>query len=462
MTINSTANRASYVGNGVTTAFSFPYYFQLPADIVVLETLIATGAQTIRMLTADYSISGTQDANGFFLNGATITAVVAPPSTVTWSLYRDPARTQLVQHVDGDSMPAASIDGPLDKITTILQRHDDLLARALRQGDGDVVSLNTLPAVVTRANGGLGSIAGYDGTGQPTTLAVAASGVQTSVAMGPVITAATLVLARTNMGVPGLTDNNSFSGSNTFNGATTFNSPEGNAATLTLTGAALNETQATDLASATTTDIGAVLGNYVHVTGTTTITSLGTIAKGARRVVEFAGILTLTNNANIILPTGQSITTAAGDVAQFISEGAGVWRCVGYMRASGASIVSTAVVNSLAADVALNNVATYFDGPSVAQGTVGTWIVSGTVTLTDTVAATTYDCKLWDGTTIVDSGETRVSTANAGMTISLSGIIINPAGNLRISVKPNNTTSKMLANQSGNAKDSTITAVRVG
>jgi hypothetical protein len=43
---------------------------------------------------------------------------------------------------------------------------------------------------------------------------------------------------------------------------------------------AVNMAKGTDIASATTTDIGAALGNYVQITGTTTITSLGTVYGG--------------------------------------------------------------------------------------------------------------------------------------------------------------------------------------
>jgi hypothetical protein len=97
-----------------------------------------------------------------------------------------------------------------------------------------------------------------------------------------------------------------------------------------------NESKATDIASAATTDIGAAEAAFVHVTGTTTITALGTVQAGTRRTVVFDGAMTLTHNAtSLILPTGANITTSAGDVAMFVSEGAGNWRCVGYLRANG-------------------------------------------------------------------------------------------------------------------------------
>lgn len=102
---------------------------------------------------------------------------------------------------------------------------------------------------------------------------------------------------------------------------------------------ALDEAKAADIASAATTDIGGAAGNFVHVTGTTTITALGSAQAGARRVVRFAGALTLTHNAtSLILPTGSNITTAANDCAVFVSEGSGNWRCVAYQRASGAAL----------------------------------------------------------------------------------------------------------------------------
>ena len=111
--------------------------------------------------------------------------------------------------------------------------------------------------------------------------------------------------------------------------------------TLAMSGAAINEAVRVDVASATTCDIGAAASNYVRITGTTTITGLGTIASGVRRQVVFAGILTLTHNAtSLILPGGATITTAAGDCALFESEGSGNWRCVNYQRASVAPLNS--------------------------------------------------------------------------------------------------------------------------
>lgn len=96
-----------------------------------------------------------------------------------------------------------------------------------------------------------------------------------------------------------------------------------------------------DIASATTTDLGAVEGLFHDITGTTTITGFGTVRAGVWKVIKFEGALTLTHNAtSLILPGGANITTADGDTALVVSEGSGNWRCVTYRRANGGVITS--------------------------------------------------------------------------------------------------------------------------
>lgn len=118
--------------------------------------------------------------------------------------------------------------------------------------------------------------------------------------------------------------------------------------------------------------------------------------------------------------------------------------------------------NSLGADVLLNNTGNYFDGPSINVGTVGTFLLVGTVTVIDTSGTAAIDAKLWDGTTVVASARGVVPAANQATSISLSAIITNPAANVRISVKdPASVNGKILFNATGNSKDSTLTAIRL-
>jgi len=113
--------------------------------------------------------------------------------------------------------------------------------------------------------------------------------------------------------------------------------------------ARVDTSKGADIAAAATTDIGSATGNYVVVTGTATITALGTALAGATREARFTGTPTLTHNAtSLILPGGANITAAADDVATFVSEGSGNWRLVDYRRADG---TLTAVAGTASAPV---------------------------------------------------------------------------------------------------------------
>lgn len=117
---------------------------------------------------------------------------------------------------------------------------------------------------------------------------------------------------------------------------------------------------------------------------------------------------------------------------------------------------------SMGADVALNNVANFFDGPSVAQGTVGTFLAFGSVTVTDSGAAAIIQVKLWDGTTVIASGRAFISAAAQSEVVHLSGILTNPAANIRISARDaSNTTGNMFFNATGTSKDGTLTVIRI-
>lgn len=168
MTISSTTNRVSFTGNGVTTAFSFPYYFLADGDLVVIETVILTGVQTTKTLTTHYTVAGAGVGAG-----GTVTMLTAPASTVTLTIYRDPARTQTVDLVENDPLPVEdSVEAPLDKLTMIAQRLSDRLDRSLQQPEGDTTAIDRLPAKVARASMYLA----FDSDGDPTAVDAAAGG----------------------------------------------------------------------------------------------------------------------------------------------------------------------------------------------------------------------------------------------------------------------------------------------
>lgn len=170
------------------------------------------------------------------------------------------------------------------------------------------------------------------------------------------------------------------------------------------------------------------------------------------------GTSTFTGVHNIIGTT--SITGALGLgnlVTGFLSTNG-----TGLVTATTIVALATATSTALGADVNLNATATYFDGPSIAQGNgTGVWFVTGNVVVTDTANAQVY-VKLWDGATVIASIDNTIS-AGFIVGLTLSGFITSPAGNLRLSCRDiSNTSGKILFNTTGNSKDSNITAIRIG
>lgn len=120
------------------------------------------------------------------------------------------------------------------------------------------------------------------------------------------------------------------------------------------------------------------------------------------------------------------------------------------------------LTNSLGADVAVSTTAAFYDGPTVAQGTVGTWYASGGVTFNDPSAAAAFFVKLWDGTSNIAAGVCTTPAAGFNATMHLSGYITSPVGNIKISLRNVSTTnSSIIFNSSGTSTDSTLSAIRI-
>jgi len=179
-----------------------------------------------------------------------------------------------------------------------------------------------------------------------------------------------------------------------------------------------------------------------------------------RVVVSIDQAQTITNKTvncanNTCNVTVGSLNSGTGATSSTFWRGDGTWAAPSLAAAS-------PITNSLGADVAMNVSANYFSGPTVAQGTTGTWFASGNATVLDTASAVTMFCKLWDGTSIIDSGSLTTGGANFSAVMHLSGFLATPAGNIRIDCRDSTATTGVIKfNATGNSKDSTITAYRI-
>lgn len=98
------------------------------------------------------------------------------------------------------------------------------------------------------------------------------------------------------------------------------------------------------ISSSATTDLNSVAQANVSINGTTTISSFGSAAPtGVVKFIRFAGILTLTNSASLLVPGGFDLTTAANDRAIVTHLGSGNWEITQYTRANGIPIDISAI-----------------------------------------------------------------------------------------------------------------------
>lgn len=158
--------------------------------------------------------------------------------------------------------------------------------------------------------------------------------------------------------------------------------------------------------------------------------------------------------------TAQALGAAAAGGVSSVTCGTGL--SGGTITTSGTCAVSLSALKNSIGDIAVAN-GSYTDGPSVAQGVSGTWFASGTITFLDSNAsASNFGCKLWDGTTVISSTSTIRIVAGGYSSLSLSGYLANPAGNIKISCTALNTTTTMKgANGSSEVNGSTLAVFRV-
>lgn len=308
MTVASETTKVSYAGNGSTTEFAVSFYFLANADIRVILT-DAAGDETVWAETTNYTLTGAGVAAG-----GTLTALVAPASGETLTIKRDISITQETDYVENDTFPAEDHERALDKLTMLIQQTNEIVGRGLVLSEGTTVSNLTLPE--PEAGKALGWNSGE--TGIENLILGDASAITLPVSLsngGLGASHSTVADVRSTLLVPGTGVANTFTALQRF-------------------------AKGADVASASALALGTD-GNYFDVTGTTSITSIGTLGVGTVVRLHFDAALTLTHHAtDLILPTGANITTAAGDEATFIEYATGDWRCVQYQKADGTALAA--------------------------------------------------------------------------------------------------------------------------
>lgn len=171
----------------------------------------------------------------------------------------------------------------------------------------------------------------------------------------------------------------------------------------------------TSVASAATADLGAAGSNLIQITGSTTITALGSTASLANPYykVVFGGAAMLTYNATSLkIPGNADLTPAAGGVAELLYLGSGNWQVLNYQAPNGQSLA------------VFGGAATLASGATTSLGSAGSNFVSvtGTTTITSFGATASLANPLYvvqftgtlqvtyDGTAMIIEGGASITT----------------------------------------------------
>ena len=126
MTVSSSTNRVTYAGNGSTTVFPYTYKIFDQDDLTVILRA-ANGTETVQTITSQYTVSGVGNAGG-----GNVTMLTAPASGTTLVILREQDLVQELDIVPNDPFPADSLEGALDKLTFMVQQHEETLGRSLK------------------------------------------------------------------------------------------------------------------------------------------------------------------------------------------------------------------------------------------------------------------------------------------------------------------------------------------
>lgn len=154
MTVETTLAREQYATNGTTGPWSVRFYFLEDDHLQVIYT-DEDGAEATLTLNADYTVTGAGDEAG-----GTVTTTTAYASGGYITILRNVEPLQEVDLIDGDSLPAETLETAFDKLTMLAQQALEVTDRALVFAPSDT-SGSTLPAAAARAS----KLLGFDSDG---------------------------------------------------------------------------------------------------------------------------------------------------------------------------------------------------------------------------------------------------------------------------------------------------------
>ena len=134
MTVSSSTNKVSYSGNGTLTTFAYSFKIFDEGDLTVILRA-SDGTETVQTITTNYTVTGAGSESG-----GNVEFVTAPTSSQTVVILRELDLNQGLDLVPNDPFPAQSLEESLDKLTFMVQQHEETLDRTIKASKTTTIS----------------------------------------------------------------------------------------------------------------------------------------------------------------------------------------------------------------------------------------------------------------------------------------------------------------------------------
>lgn len=153
MGLSSTTNRVSYVGDGSSATFSFPYYFFTTQDLSVYlyDNGSISGSSVVypQVLNTNYTISGQQTTQGIFPFGGNVVMNSSVPSNRQIVVTRSPSPINNYVLNQNGNINSLALVQQFDYLTALVQRLQDEVSRSVQLPDGlGTVNGNTFNTIL--------------------------------------------------------------------------------------------------------------------------------------------------------------------------------------------------------------------------------------------------------------------------------------------------------------------------
>ncbi len=193
MTLETTVNKVTYVGNGATTSFSYTFRIDEADDLVVILTDAGVDTELSSTL---YSVTGLGEDTG----GAVTYPLSGSPiaSTVQLTILRRLAVVQDTELTNQSTLYPSVLERALDRLTMLSQQNAEKLTRALVFSIADDLQETVLPDSTTRA----GKFLTFDEDGNPSvTASVDPGAISVSAFWETTLALASAALSRAALGI---------------------------------------------------------------------------------------------------------------------------------------------------------------------------------------------------------------------------------------------------------------------